>query len=560
MGVAHECIIVNELIGDHLMKIFSLVFVIVLSALSIWAQESDIIFHVKYISAETVYLDGGAAKGLHVGDKLLVRSKKKVVAELEVIYVAEHSASCRIIKKQGTISTGDMAVVYVRAEPRQPEEPQQIQPEPAPPKQPQPHPEKKKPVKRRTGRQSLFRISGSISAQWYQWDDRSESNLDFSQPTVRFNLRMRNLWNKDYHLRIRTRSRYNQRTREYTPDVPKEEWRNRVYEFSFSYENSAAPVNYKMGRIISNYMSGVGYIDGLQVQYNPSSTMRFGVFFGTQPDWRTSSFQTSIQKFGGFWNYTRGEYRSGRISSTIAAAAEYHSSVVSREFVYFQNSFTYGGRLNLYQSAEIDINRSWRKERSGEQFSLTNLFLSARYRFRNWFNIGLSFDNRKNYWTYETRSIEDIIFDDALRRGLRGNLSLRLPGKVFVFSTVGMRTRETDSRATYSYAGGIRKADFIVKRLSFSVNYAGFTSQFTDGYTASVRLGKSFLTGQRIELGVGNYAYRGGTENTTRNNQWARLNTYFPLFYRLFLYGQYEYNWGDDIQGQRITAELGYRF
>ncbi|RMF57130.1 MAG: hypothetical protein D6748_11810 [Calditrichaeota bacterium] len=526
-----------------------------------YAQESDIIFHVKYISSETVYLDGGADKHLQVGDRLLVRNKKKVVAELEVLYVADHSASCKVIKSKGKIQPGDMAVVYKRSKPVQKEE--KKTPEEKPKEQPKAPTVEKKPKKRRkvrTGNEMITNVSGSISTQYYRWDDRLDSNLDYTQPTMRFNLRVRNLWGKHYHLRVRTRTRYHQRAREFNAQIPKQEWRNRVYELSFVYDNPGATLNYRLGRIISNYMSGVGYIDGMQLQYNFSQNMRVGIFGGTQPDWRTSGFQSNIQKFGMFWNYNRGERQKSYYQSTIAVAAEYHSSIVSREFIYVQNNLTFGNNLYLYQSAEVDVNRSWRKERSGQRFALSNLFISARYRLGNRFSMGITYDNRKNYWTYEIRSLEDILFDDALRQGLRGNVSLRLPGKIFIYSTVGMRKRETDSRSTFSYTGSIRKADFIFKRVSWHINYAGFDSPLTRGYTASMLISRTFRNGLRLEIGGGNYAYKGGLENTQRNNQWGRFSAYIPLPGRLFLNGQYEYSWGDDIQGQRFTGEIGYRF
>ncbi len=541
------------------MKFGVSVLLIVLLSVVGFAQNGKDIFPIKYITAETVYLEGGKAKGLNVGDKLMVVcDKKKVVAELEVIYVAEYSASCRIIHTEEPIKPGDLAVVVTRKKQKTPSVETPKTPEPAPEVKPQPTQKTKKPSR---SRRSTSRVSGSVSAQYYHWNDQSISNLDFSQPTARFNLRINNLWDKEYQLRIRTRTRYNQRNREYSPDVPQNEWRNRIYELSLSYDNLQAPFNYKVGRIISNYMSGIGYIDGLQLQYNLSSSVRMGIFAGTQPDWRTSDFQTNIQKFGAFWSYRQGDViEGGRFESTIAAAAEYHSSVVSREFIFLRNSYSYKSRLYIYQSAEVDINRNWRKARAGERFSLTNLFLSARYRHANWLTLGLTFDNRKNYWTYEIRTIEEILFDDAFRRGLRGSISVKLPARVYFYSTVGMRKRETDSRSTYSYSGGIRKVDFLFRRLSVNLNVAGFNNPLSNGYTTSVRLAKSLLSGQRFEIGGGNYAYRGGVENSTRNNQWARFNGYFPLIGRLFLYGQYEYDWGDDIKGQRILTELGYRF
>src|SRR5688572_27763528 len=65
---------------------------------------------VSYRSATSVYVSGGRAAGLAVGDRLNVLSGREVVAELEVAFLAEHSASCRILKETGTVKTGDRVV------------------------------------------------------------------------------------------------------------------------------------------------------------------------------------------------------------------------------------------------------------------------------------------------------------------------------------------------------------------------------------------------------------------------------------------------------------------
>src|SRR5688500_19494671 len=65
---------------------------------------------VSYRSATSVYVSGGRAAGLAVGDRLNVMSGSTVVAELEVAFLAEHSASCRILKETGTVKTGDRVV------------------------------------------------------------------------------------------------------------------------------------------------------------------------------------------------------------------------------------------------------------------------------------------------------------------------------------------------------------------------------------------------------------------------------------------------------------------
>jgi len=66
-------------------------------------------FKVRYRSAANAYLDAGRARGLNVGDRLRVVAGTTTVAELEVVYVAELSASCKVLSETRPIHAGDVA-------------------------------------------------------------------------------------------------------------------------------------------------------------------------------------------------------------------------------------------------------------------------------------------------------------------------------------------------------------------------------------------------------------------------------------------------------------------
>lgn len=542
------------------MKHFRFVSILLMLIGGLAAQEQPTGHKVKYLTAEYVYLDAGAAAGLSVGDVLyVVRSQQKVIAKIEVVFTAENSASCKILSSQETIRPGDVAVVVER----------KGKPAQEPGEEPEPKTEAPLPAETASGRSarpgersrgSSTRLSGSISAQFYHLDDRTESNLDFTRPALRVNLRARRLWGKELTFRVRTRTYHNVRTRPYNLGVPEREWRNRVYELSLSYDEPAAPVNFRMGRIISNFISGVGYIDGGQLQYNFSRSLRLGVFGGTRPDWRTSSFQTEVTKYGGYLNFSAGDYQTAYFESTLAGALEKNTGTISREFIYLQNTLNFGARLNLFQSAEVDVNRDWRKEKTGQGVSLTSLLLSGRYRVTNRFTVGAIFDNRKNYWTYEIRTLADSLFDDALRTGLRGNISLRLPGSSYFYANAGVRKRQTDPQATRSFSAGFNNSNLLLRGFFLQLNAAGFNGPVTDGYNGSVQIGQNFPRGHRLAVEYGTYAYTIANPGESRTNRWARGYVDLQLLRRVFLSGQYEYAWGQDLDGQRILAEIGYRF
>ena len=70
-------------------------------------RAADPTLTVKYRSASAIYVDGGKAQGLQLGDRLAVVSGSETVAELEIVYLAEHSASCQVLNEKRTVRAGD---------------------------------------------------------------------------------------------------------------------------------------------------------------------------------------------------------------------------------------------------------------------------------------------------------------------------------------------------------------------------------------------------------------------------------------------------------------------
>ena len=205
------------------------------------------------------------------------------------------------------------------------------------------------------------------------------------------------------------------------------------------------------------------------------------------------------------------------------------------------------------------MNRQWRRDKTGESFSISSLYVSGNYLLGRRGSIGLTFDNRKNYWTYEVRSVADSLFDDALRTGLRSNLSLRLPWQVRLTANGGFRKRDSEPQATWSYFGGLGKTDFLRKGLGLYLRGSGFSNASTNGLNASAELSQGLRSGSRVSLAYGLYRYSFELQALTQDNHWIRSSVYWAGLQRLFLSGEFQYDWGGDIRGFRFFSEIGVR-
>ncbi|MEJ2052883.1 MAG: hypothetical protein P8X42_03095 [Calditrichaceae bacterium] len=529
-----------------------IVFLIVLPV-AILAQ-TDKVIKVKYLSTEYVYIDAGKNAGIAVGDQYEVLREGKTIAEVEVVYVADHSASCKVLNNTVQLQAGDRLKLKVKTSTEQ--EAGNSEKETAHKSEEQ----KAVDFKQEKKVKSLTRIRGNIGIEWYHFEDLTSSNLNFDQPSLRLYLKAKKLWNRDYSVRIKFRSRKYDRSRRYANGTPASEWRNRIYEASFSYDNPDQPINFKIGRIISNMFSGIGYIDGILLQNNLNKLWRWGVFAGSRPEWQYTDFQTSIQKYGGYINFLKGGYLTSRWESTLAFSGEYHGKTVSREFVYLRNSYNYKSRLSIYQSLELDYNRGWRKKKTNETISLTGLYISGAYDVFDWLNTGLSYDNRKNYYIYELRTLADSLFDSAFRHGVRANVSIRYFKNMRIYGNFGWRKRESEGSNTYSYMAGVNFSNLWMTRMQLFARFAGFSNYYTNGFNPSLSLNRSFRGGHYAGISAGTYIYTLDRNSGNSMNNWMRFSGQFELPWNMYLSVQYEYDWGDDVKGHRILAELGYRF
>ena len=506
---------------------------------------------VRDVTAEYVYLQGGRLDGLAVGDRFVIKKNDSTIVELELVYLSDRSASCKIISAAGAIVTGLKAKLVTSHPGRDTTTVAPIDTLPVVVV------EKKPPSSQTIAPRAKPDVSGSISLTYDSWIDKANERLDFSQSTVRLNLRARKIAGKELTFSVRSRGRYDHRSRALSYGVPQKVWANRIYELSLSYDDRKAPISFSAGRIPVRRIGSAGYIDGMMVEYHLYGPVRTGIYAGAQPNWQYSEGGLSIQKYGFFLNYSRGNYQSALFEMTLAGAGEYHQATTSRELIYSQTNFSLGNRWSISQSSEIDVNRGWRRNRTSRVISLSSAYVDTRYRFSNRLSAGLSYDNRRNYWTYDQKSLADSLFDDHLSKGIRSRLDIRLPGNFQTGLSVGYRTRGGDPKPTYSYSANVNKSGLVSAHSSLNLQYSGFTGPQQKGSNFSVRIGEYFRQRDYVSLGYGYYRYSSMAGTAARLNHWIESTIWVDVFRNIFLNAMYQYNVGADLSGHRLQLEFG---
>ena len=509
---------------------------------------------IKYISRETYYINMGTQHGISAGDTLLARRNGSIAGALLVEHVSKLSSACRLLSQKQPLKIGDRVEgsVLVKNENIPPESPAKSDTS-LPPASTQPQ-------KKTTPRSppTRNRLTGSAGIQTLWSDDKSGSNQDYRQVALRTNLSVKQIFGMPLELRLRWRSRLHDRGQTLSSAIPDQEWTHSVYELGLRYENPTSGLEFGLGRILSPHVRGLGYLDGGLFSLKLGAPWRVGVAGGTGPNLRNSQFQTDEQKFGVFVNFERGEFRSQRISSTVAFSGCYHSGVTSREFVYLQNSFWWRSKFSLYQTVEADLNRGWKRNNGESRLQFSNFYISGLVNPTDILSFNFSFDARKNIRIFETRSIPDSLFDESLRKGLHSGFSLRLPQRMRFSGNFGVRFREGNLQNTFSASGALNVRQPFRTWVTVSLRLAYFSSQFTKGYRPDINLRIPVLRNLSFDVGAGSYIYRTGT--LTSRSHWldAQANTF--LTRRIYANFGYRTFFDDRLNSGRFFVEAGLVF
>jgi hypothetical protein len=521
---------------------------------------------VRYRSAANVYLDAGRAAGLGVGDRLRVVAGKEAVGELEVVYVAEKSASCKIVSETRPVRAGDAAVLLTRASapttvaPGTPAAPPAAAPAaspiPAPPVASGP-----------SSRAPWARVRGSASIGYYRSWDQTESNYDFEERTARLDLGVYDMGGQPLSFTLRGRSRKDVRDRALSDRTPQDERTDRLYEVALRYEPPSDKVGFEAGRIGLYRFVGIGYLDGALARYRPAREVQVGAFAGRVADVDGLGFNGTGSKYGGFVRLVPGgRWAMGGYDVMLAYVRENADGDVSREYLSLESRLG-GGRWSIFERAELDLNTGWRKDLAGSSTQLSNVSLSGNLRVTSSAWAFVSYDGRRNYRYYVNRVVPEGVFDDLLHQGLRAGINVSRPGGFGATAGFGTSLKESDPRHpeldvanAYSGYAGVRHMNLFGSGFSVGVDGSGFSNGYTDGGLLTARVGRRFAAGHLLDLSYGRSFYQVKLTQENRSTQWLRLLGRSELGHRVYLQGDFEYDSGDDLKGPRGSLELGILF
>ena len=471
----------------------TLAFALLFFALQAGAQQ------VRYRSADTVYLTSGSAAGVAVGDRFEIVRNDTVIGTVEVIFVAENSASARVVRETSTIAAGDGA--------RRVGAPLRVPPtaaEASPPPAGLPSAAPGMTAAERAPR--AFGLAGTASFD-------AESGDGDGRSLGRLSLRARNLGNLPLHARIRTR-------------LSSVEDGNRLYAANVAYEGERIGV--QAGRIGNAPAIGLGYLDGILVRLSITDHVQAGAFGGLQPDIHDLSLDAEATKFGAYVRLF-----SNRADLTVAGA-----TVEDHPFAAVDGRWLATERVTLFAHG-----------RAGDESFNTMVGGIGQLSPRQ--SVSVAYERVDPGPDDDLRTTDQVI-NDFLRQGLR--VTYRGP---YAILGAGLRSGDEDDDPTYSATAGLAHPNLF--GLYAGITATGFSSAITDGVFTQFRAGRTFGAGHNAELSAGALLVdENGLEEITAT-AYLRGALWLELPYDLFGRAEVELASGD-ARGHRITLGAGYRF
>lgn len=495
------------------------------------ASAETVVARILHLTSGAVYLDKGAADGLAEGVRLTALRGDAVIGSLRTDHVSRHSASAQLARGLD-LQVGD-ALRYERESASGAD----------------------------TGGVGLD-LRGRAALEYRMFADAGDTGEDFSQPALRLNLSADDLRGLPLDFRLRMRSRYDQRSRELDEERPETEWLHRVYEASLVYDDPEQIFRVAAGRLYDNGFRGAGNWDGGQLELRAPRRWRLGVFAGAGVGLTDSATDFDALRSGAYAGYARGELGETRYEGDLAYVSSIVDEAIDREFLSFENRLWLSRDLSLHQSLELDFNRDWREEASGESSTLSRFNAYVRYRPTRMLSLGLGYDLFQRVRDAATRALPDSLFPDYEQAGLRASAALTLPSGVGLGGSLGLRSREDEPDKDPLYLNAWLSATNVRGNgTDLQFRYAYADGRFAKSHVPSLDVQQAVTPELRLGAGFGAQSYEGLTPETfSLDGQWLRLYGSYRLTRSSDLQLRWRHATGDIGEGDEIYLSLGHRF
>ncbi len=532
-----------------LMVILALFTLSVMDTVALPGQPSgSVLMRVTYVTSRQVYLDAGAEEGVAIGDTVTLSRSGAMVGQAVISATASHSAVGHILGPETSPKIGDLGNITKGSESLLPNPPGVAQPLPEIASQP-------RPLVETVPTENI--LSGRIGLQ-YSGEWAEDSRLNIGQPAAAAYLHMRNILGTGMALSFSGREYY-ELTGAYARYGDSVRSRFDLYQFQLERDRPGDWFGFSAGRMVSQYVSGLGTFDGGQV-FLRQGAFTSGVLIGKGIQGRALGIGGDDTKEAVFAGFRTGDPALWNYQGTVAYARQEVNGNLDRSFLYVQSSASLGNSLWMFGNAQLDLN----DVNNGQRVStlrLSNALLSINYSPDRLLSASLGYDGTRSVYLFETmKNIPDSLFRESLRHGFHARATLRpLPG-ISVTAAATFQTRRGDARNSHTFSGMVRFTNIFGTGLHVGARYAAITGVYLDGSDITYELERLLFTQIDLLLRYDDYAYSLTTISHAYRTKTASAMLNWRISRRFYSTAGGDYTIDDSMNSARVFMEVGMWF
>ncbi len=544
------------------------------------ATQKPSVFHVKYVSDGSLYIDAGRNADLQEGMKLSVIDPPPDgmindgirfrgyphVAELNLVSLADTSAVCDVISVTGELKVGQLAILtpgsvedrYLAENAREAED----YPVTVSFSSGDPIDQELRSSKVENPDLAASPLGVMRARVAFGYGDIAESGASSTEMTAMIDADLNHIGGTYWNFNGYWRGNYNTSSSP-IPGAGTEtltDLINRTYQIGFTYNSPYGPDTVGIGRLYLPWAPSLSTIDGGYFGRHVGNFFTVGVFAGSTPNPASWSYNPDQQIAGTFLSMERGDFDSFHIMSTAGLAMTSIDWRVARQFAFFENNFNWTRYLSVYSSVQADAARTSPLPGGGSNpTGISQTYNSVHFQPSKLLTGGVNYNYFRNLPTFDPRLIGTGLVDNYLFQGFSGDLRVDLPKQVSVYAGIGQSKASTDTKSSLNDAFGITFGNLFRTGLSLGLHYSKFDSTFGSGEYESVSLSRNLSEKLRLQILAGNQQFDSPlTANTAAKFINATLD--WSIGRRYFLEGLYGWYDGNALSYNQWSALFGYRW
>lgn len=550
---------------------------------AICAQTTDkpVVFRVKYVTSDAVYIEAGRNAGIQEGMKLSVVNApedgaadngvqfrgEQHVAELQVLSVADSSSVCEIVSANGEVKVGQVAFLTTQSVQERREATATAEAGQYPivvsftygdPLDDEIRSEQEKKIIQET---PVGRMRGRLGFDY--GGTRESGGYNSRQIGMVINADMTYLagtyWNFTGYWRGNLTS-HSSGSSSSSGAQTLTDLINRTYHLSLTYENPYSPNRIGVGRLFLPWAPSLSTIDGGYFGRKIAHFFTAGVFAGSTPDPTSWSYNPDQRIAGSFVNYERGDFNRVRFFSTAGIAVSSIQWRVARQFAFFENTFSWKRYVSFYNSLQADEARTSPLPNGGSNpTGVSQSYTSLHFTPVERLTFGVNHNYFRSLPTFDPRLVGTGLLDQYLFQGFSGDVRVGLPKRISIYASLGRSKATTDQKNALNQGYGITFNRLGNTGLTADFHYSKFNSSFGSGQYESFSLSKSLSDSFRVQLLAGHQAFDSAL-SSNNNSNFVNLVADWNVGPRYFVEGNFGWYNGATLKYTQWSTIFGYRF